>query len=129
LPRRPQHDQDGARGMPRSPIATTRLSSRSLSMPASISLHQLSYRTPDGRFLFQNLELSFGPVRTGLIGRNGVGKSTLLALIAGEREPTSGIVRVEGTIGLLRQSVSVDDFATVADAMGIAEPLARLARL
>ena len=98
-------------------------------MPISISLHQLSFRTPDGRFLFQNLELSFGPVRTGLVGRNGVGKSSLLALIAGEREPTSGTVHVEGTIGLLRQSVGFDESASVADAVGIAEPLARLARL
>ena len=98
-------------------------------MPASVALQQITYRPPDGRSLFDNLDLSFGPVRTGLVGRNGVGKSTLLALIAGAREPAGGFVHVEGTMGMLRQSVQVNDAATVADSIGIAEALARLDRL
>jgi ATPase subunit of ABC transporter with duplicated ATPase domains len=46
-------------------------------MPASITLTDISVATADGEPLFDRLSLSFGPRRTGLIGRNGVGKSTL----------------------------------------------------
>ena len=53
-------------------------------MPASITLSGLSYSTPDGRPLFDHLDIAFGAERTGLVGRNGVGKSTLIRLIAGE---------------------------------------------
>ena len=52
-------------------------------MPGSISLKAVSYKTPDGVTLFSDLDLSFGPVRTGLIGRNGTGKTTLLKLVMG----------------------------------------------
>ena len=37
----------------------------------------------------------------GLIGRNGVGKSTLLGLIAGVLKPSSGEIRVHGRISPL----------------------------
>ena len=37
----------------------------------------------------------------GLIGRNGVGKSTLLSLIAGIIKPTTGHIDVGGTVGSL----------------------------
>ena len=97
-------------------------------MPASITLSDLTWSTPDGRPLFSNLDLSFGAERTGLVGRNGVGKSTILRLITGVLQPQSGTVSVEGRIGLLRQSVQVEAEETVADLFDIAEPLAVLAR-
>ncbi len=53
----------------------------------TITLTGLSAAAPDGHSLFNNLDLSFGPERTGLVGRNGTGKTTLLELIAGSREP------------------------------------------
>lgn len=97
-------------------------------MPASITLSNLSWSTPDGRILFSDLELSFGPERTGLVGRNGVGKTTLLKLISGGMLPHSGKVTVNGTLGTLRQAVRVDPNETVADLFGIAEALALLRR-
>ena len=98
-------------------------------MPASVSLHQLSYSTPDNQPLFTGLELSFGNERTGLIGRNGTGKSTLLRIIAGQLQPAAGSVSVQGTLGMLEQAVQVAPDATVADQLGVAEALARLDRL
>ncbi|UJW86629.1 ABC-F family ATP-binding cassette domain-containing protein [Devosia sp. SL43] len=98
-------------------------------MSASVSLHQLSYSTPDGQPLFTDLELSFGAGRTGLIGRNGTGKSTLLRIIDGEIEPASGTVLRNATLGMLRQSVQADSDQTVAEALGVRPALERLDRL
>lgn len=46
-------------------------------MPASVSLSSLSWSTPDGAPLFTNLNLNCGPERTGIVGGNVAGKSTL----------------------------------------------------
>lgn len=97
-------------------------------MPGSISLKAVSYKTPSGVTLFSDLDLSFGPVRTGLIGRNGTGKTTLLKLLVGELAPSRGEIVVSGTLGVLRQAVQRSD-ASVAEALGCAEQLARLDRL
>src|SRR5690606_9495818 len=98
-------------------------------MPASVSLHQLSFSTPDNQPLFSDLDLAFGNERTGLIGRNGTGKSTLLRIIAGHLHPATGSVTVHGTLGMLEQSVQVTPGATVADQLGATDALARLDRL
>ncbi|MBS0490476.1 MAG: hypothetical protein JSR35_10810, partial [Proteobacteria bacterium] len=49
-------------------------------MSAFLTLDGLSYKTPDGHPLFDDLTLAFGAERTGLVGRNGVGKTTLIRL-------------------------------------------------
>ncbi|MBZ6076345.1 ABC-F family ATP-binding cassette domain-containing protein [Microvirga puerhi] len=97
-------------------------------MPASITLSKLTWSTPDGRALLSDLDLTFGPERAGLVGRNGVGKTTLLKLISGEMRPRSGKVTVSGILGVLRQTVQVEPGETVADLFGIAEGLALLRR-
>ncbi len=53
--------------------------------------------------------------RIGIVGRNGDGKSSLLAMLAGQREPDSGRVTVRGRvrIGMLDQADTLDDEATV----------------
>src|SRR5690242_19177778 len=94
----------------------------------SIQLRNLSLQTPDGRDLFQNLDLSFGAERTGIVGRNGTGKTTLLRAIAGEIAPLSGSIAVEGRLGVLRQTVQADD-VSIAGALGVTAALDRLARI
>lgn len=98
-------------------------------MPNTVTLKQLSYSTPDNQPVLTDLDLAFGPRRTGLIGRNGTGKTTLLRLITGELTPAAGSVLVDGTIGVLRQILQVDAHDTVADGLGVAEDLARLDRV
>src|SRR5690606_23360479 len=86
----------------------------------------LAYTGPDGRTLFSNLDLSFGPGRTGLVGRNGVGKTTLLRLITGELTPAAGTISVSGRIGMLRQQVQPAPGETIADLFGVRDALALL---
>ncbi|MBX3483969.1 ABC-F family ATP-binding cassette domain-containing protein [Phenylobacterium sp.] len=99
-------------------------------MPAPlVTLDGLSYATPDGQSLFRSLTLAFGAERTGLVGRNGVGKSTLLRIVAGELSPTAGAVAVRGRLGVLRQALEPPAGASVADLLGVTGPLARLKRI
>ncbi|GHA14710.1 ATP-binding protein [Devosia pacifica] len=97
-------------------------------MPA-ITLARLSYVTPDNQPLFSDLDLSFGPLRAGLVGRNGTGKSSLLRLILGELQPLSGTVGVDGSVGVLRQHVQVAETARIANYLGFASQFDVLARL
>ncbi len=57
--------------------------------------------------------------RIGIVGRNGDGKSSLLAMLAGRREPDSGRVTVRGgvRIGMLDQADVLDDADTVGHAI------------
>ena len=94
----------------------------------SITLSGISCATPDGRPILSHLDLSFPAGRSGLIGRNGVGKSTLLDLIAGLRPPSAGILRVEGRIAHLRQAFAPEPGASFADLFGIRAAMAILRR-
>jgi ATPase subunit of ABC transporter with duplicated ATPase domains len=98
-------------------------------MPAFVTLDSVSAATPDGRSLFENLTLAFGAERTGLVGRNGVGKTTLIRLVLGDLAPAAGTVSVAGRVGVLRQALVPPHGAAVADLMGVAEGLARLHRI
>ena len=97
-------------------------------MPASIILSNLSLSTLDGRSLLSDVDLTFAAERTGLVGRNGVGKTTLLASMSGEHVPQSGRVLINGTIGMLRQNVQILAGATVADLFGVRSALELLRR-
>lgn len=97
-------------------------------MPVTVTLSNIAWATPDGRSLFSGLDLSLDAGRTGLVGRNGVGKSTLLKLISGEMSPHAGTVAVNGTLGILRQSVQAEPGQTVADLFGVKDALSLLRR-
>ncbi|CAA9540058.1 MAG: Bis-ABC ATPase SCO6720 [uncultured Thermomicrobiales bacterium] len=91
-----------------------------------IRLDRASFAWPDGTPVFADLTLALGPGRTGLVGANGTGKSTLLRLIAGELRPTSGTVDVEGVLGYLPQTLPLAAGQTVAGILGVASTLAAL---
>ncbi|MEH0110294.1 ABC-F family ATP-binding cassette domain-containing protein [Tersicoccus sp. MR15.9] len=62
--------------------------------------------------------------RIGIVGRNGDGKSSLLAMLARRREPDSGRVTVRGgtRIGVLEQADTLPDDETIGHAVVGDEP-------
>ncbi len=99
-------------------------------MPALLQLDRLSYVLPDGTSLFHQLLFSFTPQRIGLVGANGVGKSVLARLLAGEATPASGAVRGDGSVAYVAQELSPAHFPTVASlagADGVLDALGRIA--
>jgi ATPase subunit of ABC transporter with duplicated ATPase domains len=95
---------------------------------SSIVLSGLSWVKPDGDPVFEGLDLSFRPEKTGLVGRNGVGKTTLLKIISGLLSPSAGSVTVEGTVALIRQMLDVEQGETIADLFRARQALELLAR-
>jgi len=98
-----------------------------MSSPALVTLDSVTALTPDGRSLFENLTLAFGRERTGLVGRNGVGKTTLARLILGEIEPAAGSLSVTGRVAALRQTLTPPPHASLAVVLGVDAAMAVLA--
>jgi ATPase subunit of ABC transporter with duplicated ATPase domains len=82
----------------------------------------LAYELPPDRRLFSDVQVSLAAGdRIALVGANGIGKSTLLQILAGQRRPTAGSVQRQGLvyylpqISTLRQQIEEDtvlDFLT-----------------
>ncbi|KAF5797712.1 putative ABC transporter, AAA+ ATPase domain, P-loop containing nucleoside triphosphate hydrolase [Helianthus annuus] len=61
--------------------------------PPIISFSDASFGYPGGPILFRNLNFGIDlDSRVAMVGPNGIGKSTILKLISGELQPTSGTV-------------------------------------
>lgn len=92
----------------------------------SVVITDLTFAWPDGDLVFSGITAAFGTGRTGLVGANGTGKTTLLRLIAGELTPSSGVITSLGEIGYLPQQLTLVKDATVASLLGISEKLSAL---
>jgi len=87
-------------------------------MPAITTTH-LHWSTPDGRRVLSDLNLTFGSEGVGIVGRNGIGKSTLVKLLAGELQPSAGTIGIDGSVATMRQIVQVGSDGTIADFFGV----------
>ncbi len=90
------------------------------SASAAITLRELTFEWPDGSVALDGLSGTFGHGRTALIGDNGTDKSTLLKLVAGLLQPSSGSIVTTGEVGYLPQTLTLDGDATIARLLGIA---------
>ena len=70
-----------------------------------LKVEDLWLDAPGGRPLIRELRLSMGADRVALVGRNGVGKSTLLEVLSGEELPRQGLVTCNGRRVLVRQNL------------------------
>ncbi|PIG09607.1 ABC-F family ATP-binding cassette domain-containing protein [Comamonas sp. 26] len=95
----------------------------------SFSLEGVSFTLPNGETLFSNLNEHFDLRRTGLVGRNGVGKSVLGHILAGQLQPTQGRCVQSRSVHYLAQQVSPPTRATVADLAGVRGVLDALQRI
>ncbi|MDQ0639908.1 ATPase subunit of ABC transporter with duplicated ATPase domains [Pedobacter sp. W3I1] len=86
----------------------------------SLIIRSLSYVHPDREKLFHELNLTVGKgEKAALVGLNGMGKSTLLQLIAGISLPTSGeIIRPESS-WYVPQHLGQYDHLSIAEALKI----------
>ncbi|MCC8537135.1 ABC-F family ATP-binding cassette domain-containing protein [Xanthomonas axonopodis pv. poinsettiicola] len=95
----------------------------------SLTLESVTYVLPDGSTLFSDLSLHIDQRRTGLVGRNGVGKSVLGRLLAGQLAPSAGRCLRSGSVHYLPQRVSAMPGQRIADLAGVASVLDALERI
>lgn len=78
-----------------------------------VELSEVAYALPGGWTLFEGVSFRVPEgEHAALVGANGIGKSTLLRLLAGEERPAEGALRVDGRVGLMRQFIGSNERPT-----------------
>ena len=95
----------------------------------SFILHQVSCQFATGEVLFGPLNLSLERSLCGLVGRNGVGKTRLLRMLAGVDTPSAGHIECFSTFAYVAQQHEVDPDTTLVELLGYAPIFAALQRL
>lgn len=88
--------------------------------------HDVTFDLCTGRRLFERLDFVLSPGIAGLVGANGVGKSTLAGLLAGVLAPSAGSVQRRCAVRLLPQR-EVPPPVSVADWLADGDPPGRTA--
>jgi ATPase subunit of ABC transporter with duplicated ATPase domains len=88
-------------------------------MSAIVCARGVGYEFSNGRSLFSNLNLSLEAGLSALVGPNGVGKTYLARILAGDLEPTEGTVRRKGSVTLFPQRQEAEP-VTVAEFLSAA---------
>lgn len=87
-----------------------------------LTTNHLFYSIPNTAIQFDDLNLSFEKKHYGLVGDNGVGKTTLLKLLSGALNPHAGHVFLNGTLAYCPQTMSSEmKTLFVSEILGIHE--------
>ncbi len=91
-----------------------------------VVVSRLQYAHPGGEVLFSDVSFRVAPGKhVGLVGSNGVGKSSLFRVLTGDLSPDEGDASVGGITGYMAQDVGVGDEArTVRELLLSLAPLA-----
>ena len=75
-----------------------------------VVVSRLAYAHPGGELLFSDVSFRISPgAHVGVVGSNGVGKSTLFRVLTGELRADDGEVSLGGIVGYMAQDVGADD--------------------
>lgn len=86
----------------------------------SLIIHHLKYLHPDREVQFEEISLSVDKgVKAGLVGHNGVGKSTLLKLIAGQLDPAEGQIVLSEKPWYIPQHLGQYDELSIASVLQV----------
>lgn len=96
---------------------------------AIVTLADVAFAWPDGQEVFSQVDTHFDARHTGVVGRNGAGKSVLARIIAGDLMATRGRCVRFGDVHYVPQQVSVPPGATVGQVAGVQPVLDALARI
>jgi ATPase subunit of ABC transporter with duplicated ATPase domains len=98
-----------------------------LKKEAMLTLQHISYKHPNQDLLFDNINLSLHRHhQAALIGNNGVGKSTLLQIMAGVLQPSGGLVKADARPYYVPQIMGQFNDLTIAQALQIEDKLRSL---
>lgn len=88
-------------------------------MGGAVSVADVEYFLASGKPVLASASFRVGDgTKTALVGANGVGKSTILRLLAGELEPDSGTIARSGRVALMPQFIGQPGSAeTVLDVL------------
>ncbi|QGN40243.1 ATP-binding cassette domain-containing protein [Klebsiella oxytoca] len=95
----------------------------------SFILHQVTCQFATGDTLFGPLNLSLEASLCGLVGRNGVGKTRLLRLLAGLDSPSGGHIERMASVGYVAQQQMITPATTLAELLGFEFIFSALTRL
>lgn len=95
-----------------------------------LTAQHLSYALPSREVLFHDVHLTIASgQKAAIVGPNGIGKSTLLKILAGQLAPASGTVDRSAHFYYVPQHYGQYNHLTVAAAMGVAARLDALSAI
>lgn len=95
-----------------------------------IILNNVTFHLHHTPVRFNEINLSFDMLRYGIVGLNGIGKTTFLKLLSGALTPDSGSIQRTGTVMALPQShADYDETDSISDVLDVKQIASALHRI